>query len=67
MRRIVNFDNLNETYMVIPTGQSGLYNSKHYSDQAHLFHSGKYRKTWFNESHIRSSEDFDRLILIPLK
>ena len=67
MRRIVNFDNLNETYMVIPTGQSGLYNSEHYSDQAHLFHSGKYRKTWFNESHIRSSEDFDRLILIPLK
>ena len=67
MRRIVNFDNLNETYMVIPTGQSGLYNSKHYSDQAHLFHSGKYRKTWFNESYIRSSEDFDRLILIPLK
>ena len=67
MRRIVNFDNLNETYMVIPTGQSGLYNSKHYSDQSHLFHSGKYRKTWFNESHIRSSEDFDRLILIPLK
>ena len=67
MRRVVDFSNLNETQQIIPTGQSGLYNSPHYKDQADLYHSGKYRTTWFNESHIRKSNEFKRLILLPLK
>ena len=67
MRRVVDFSNLNETQQIIPTGQSGLYNSPHYKDQADLYHSGKYRTTWFDESHIRKSNEFKRLILIPLK
>ena len=29
MRRVVDFSNLNETQQIIPTGQSGLYNSRH--------------------------------------
>ena len=67
MRRVVDFSNLNETQQIIPTGQSGLYNSPHYKDQAGLYHSGKYRTTWFDESHIRKSNEFKRLTLIPLK
>jgi len=67
MRRIVDFNNLNETQMVLPTGQSGLYNSPHYKDQASLFHSGQYRTTWFNESYIIKNKNFKRLILLPLK
>jgi penicillin amidase len=67
MRRVVDFSNLNETQQIIPTGQSGLYNSKHYDDQADLYHSGKYRTTWFDETYIRESKEFRRLTLLPLK
>ena len=67
MRRVVDFKNLNETQMIMPTGQSGLYNSPHYKDQAKLYHSGNYRTTWFDESFIRESNQFKRLILLPLK
>ena len=67
MRRVVDFSNLNETQQIIPTGQSGLYNSPHYKDQADLYHNGKYRTTWFNESHIRKSNEFKRLVLLPLR
>lgn len=65
MRRIVDFNNLNETQFIIPTGQSGLYNSPHYDDQADLFQKGLYRTTWFDEDHIRSAKNFRHLKLIP--
>tara|TARA_X000001036_G_scaffold20345_1_gene17052 strand:- start:2971 stop:5367 length:2397 start_codon:yes stop_codon:yes gene_type:complete len=67
MRRIVDFSNLNETQQIIPTGQSGLYNSKHYDDQAELYHSGGYRTTWFNETYIKNNKNFKRLTLLPIK
>ena len=67
MRRVVDFKNLNETQMIMPTGQSGLYNSPHYKDQAEFYHSGNYRTTWFDEAFIRESNQFKRLILLPLK
>ena len=67
MRRVVDFNNLNETQQIIPTGQSGLPHSKHYDDQAELYHSGGYRTTWFDENFIRKSEEFRRLTLLPLR
>ena len=67
MRRVVDFNNLNETQQIIPTGQSGLPHSKHYDDQAELYHSGGYRTTWFDENFIRKSKEFRRLTLLPLK
>ena len=67
MRRVVDFRNLNETQQIIPTGQSGLPNSKHYDDQADLYHNGKYRTTWFDETYIRESKEFRKLTLRPLK
>ena len=67
MRRIVDFDNLNETRMIIPTGQSGLHNSPHYRDQALLYHDGKYRVTYFDENHIRNDDSFRKLVMIPMK
>ena len=66
MRRVVDFNNLNETQQIIPTGQSGLPHSKHYDDQAELYHSGGYRTTWFDENFIRKSKEFRRLTLLPL-
>ena len=67
MRRIVDFDNLNETKMIIPTGQSGLHNSPHYSDQALLYHSGKYRITYFDEKYIRNDVRFRKLVITPVE
>ena len=65
MRRIVDFSNLNETLMILPTGQSGLHNSPHYNDQAKLYHSGKYKKTFFDEDYIRGSNNFKKLKITP--
>ena len=61
----MDFNNLNETQFILPTGQSGLFNSPHYKDQADLYHSGKYRTTWFKEEYIRSNENFRHLVLTP--
>ena len=65
MRRIVDFSDLNNTQMIIPTGQSGLHDSPHYGDQASLYHSGQYRNTSFEEDHIKNSGRFKHLELYP--
>ncbi len=65
MRRIVDFSDLNKTNIILPTGQSGLPNSPHYSDQAPLYHSGKYRETNFDENYIVTSPDYKHLVLQP--
>lgn len=67
MRRIVDFSDLNNTQMIIPTGQSGLHDSPHYGDQASLYHSGQYRNTSFEEDHIKNSGRFKHLKLYPSK
>ena len=65
MRRIVDFSNMNRTQMILPTGQSGLPRSKHYNDQAPLYHSGEYRTTWFDKSFIINNHELKRLRLTP--
>jgi len=65
MRRIVDFSNLNETQFVLPTGQSGLPASPHYSDQAEMYINGEYRTTWFDKDFITSSDRFKLLVLLP--
>ena len=64
-RRIVDMSNMNATQFIIPTGQSGQQNSRHYLDQAHLYHQGLYRTTYINENFIRSNNQFKHLILYP--
>jgi penicillin amidase len=65
MRRIVNFDNLNEIDFILPTGQSGLSHSPHYKDQSELYHNGKYKKTLFNETEIKKNGNYKKLYLLP--
>ena len=67
MRRIVDFSDLNNTQMIIPTGQSGLHNSPYYDNQASLYHSGRYRTTSFDEYYIKNSGRFRHLELNPSK
>jgi penicillin amidase len=50
-RMIVDFSNLNRTLSVIPSGQRGLSNSKHYSDQLEqLFLQGKYHFQYYTNT-----------------
>lgn len=67
MRTIIDFSDVeNKSYSVIPTGQSGVFMSKHYSDQAKMYNAGKYRKQMMNKEEIvKKSEDI--LILKPSK
>ena len=65
MRRIVDFSNLNESKIIIPTGQSGLPNSPHYQDQAALYNNGLYRTTNFDSDFIKNSEEYRKLVLYP--
>lgn len=65
MRTIIDFSDVeNKAYSIIPTGQSGVFMSKHYSDQAEMYNKGKYRKQMMNkEEIIKKSKDV--LILKP--
>ncbi|MHA1460019.1 MAG: penicillin acylase family protein [Promethearchaeota archaeon] len=50
-RLIIDFSNLNNSLSVIPSGQRGLSNSEHYSDQLEqLFLQGKYHYQYFSNT-----------------
>ena len=65
MRRVVDFSDLNNTQMVLPTGQSGNVKSSHYKDQAELYHSGGYRRTMFDLEEIKADKHIRHLVLTP--
>ncbi len=65
-RRIVDLaDPRNNSWSVLPTGQSGNLFSAHYDDQAQMFVNGDFRKMMMNEEEIKA--DGKRLLLIPSK
>ena len=51
-RRIIDFSDIENSWSVLPTGQSGNPMSKHYNDQADLFVKGKFRKMKLNKAEI---------------
>lgn len=51
-RRIIDFSDIENSWSVLPTGQSGNPMSKHYNDQADLFVTGKFRKMKLNKAEI---------------
>ena len=63
-RRIVDFNDVeNNSFAIIPTGQSGNVFSKHYKDQAQKFVHGEFYKMLLNKEAIQQSED--KLIINP--
>jgi penicillin amidase len=64
MRYIYDFNNPEEFYLVLTTGQSGNAMSDHYSDTAILWLTGKYMKISTNENLIKTSTN-KLLILSP--
>ena len=65
MRRVVDFSDLNNTQMILPTGQSGNVKSNHYKDQSELYHNGGYRKTMFDLDQIKADKNIKHLVLTP--
>lgn len=63
-RRIVDLSDMTSSQFVIPTGQSGIAGTPHYSDQAELYEAGRYKTTLMDEETIRSS-GFRKLVLSP--
>jgi penicillin amidase len=66
MRIILDFDEVENSISVLPTGQSGNRFSKHYSDQAKLYVNGGYRPQLMNRDQI-VSDSKDPLLLKPRK
>lgn len=65
VRRIFDLSDMNISYSILPTGQSGLPRSVHYTDQVELFKNHSFRKIEFDETVIRSSSQYQKLILCP--
>jgi penicillin amidase len=51
-RRIVDFSDIENSWSILPTGQSGNPFSKHYNDQAEMYNAGKFRKMKLNKEEI---------------
>jgi penicillin amidase len=54
-RRIIDFSDVENSWSVLPTGQSGNPMSKHYEDQAEMFVQGKFRKMKLNKKEIEAT------------
>ena len=64
-RRVIDFSDIENSWSILPTGQSGNPFSKHYNDQAEMYNSGKFRKMKMNkEEIIRTST---KLVFVPIK
>ncbi|WP_149206163.1 penicillin acylase family protein [Flavobacterium johnsoniae] len=64
-RRIVDFSDIENSWSILPTGQSGNPFSKHYSDQAEMYNTGKFRKMKLNKEEIIKTST--KLVLKPKK
>lgn len=64
-RRIVDFSDIENSWSILPTGQSGNPFSKHYSDQAEMYNAGKFRKMKLNKDEIIKTST--KLVLKPGK
>ena len=64
MRRIIDMSNLDNGFSVLPTGQSGVFGSRHYSDQTGLYNNDKYKKFMFSKEAIRQASK-NTLLFVP--
>ena len=51
-RRIIDFSDIENSWSILPTGQSGNPLSSHYNDQSALYNAGKFRKMKLNKAEI---------------
>ena len=63
-RRLIDIGSPENSYSILPSGNSGNFWSDHYDDQLNLFLNGKYRKINFSKGLINSNLSHE-LLLIP--
>jgi penicillin amidase len=51
-RRLIDFGDMEQSYSILPAGNSGNVKSVHYGDQVKMFLSGEYRKINFSRKQI---------------
>ena len=61
--RIVEFSDVENSWSILPTGQSGNPLSAHYRDQAEMYNAGKFRKMKMNKEEIVKTST--KLVFIP--
>ncbi|WP_339784636.1 MAG: penicillin acylase family protein [Imperialibacter sp.] len=64
-RRVVDFSDIENSESILPTGQSGVFHSRHYDDQAQMYVEGKFRKMAINKKELTTSGKL--LMLLPDK
>jgi penicillin amidase len=64
-RRIIDFSDIENSWGILPTGQSGNPFSVHYSDQSELYNNKKFRKMKLNKIEIIQSST--KLVFHPIK
>ncbi|MFV8344280.1 penicillin acylase family protein [Flavobacterium sp. XS2P39] len=64
-RRIVDFSDIENSWSILPTGQSGNPLSAHYDDQAELYNAGKFRRMKLSKQEIVRTST--KLVFIPRK
>lgn len=64
-RRIIDFSDVENSVSILPTGQSGVASSKHYSDQAEMYIQGKFRKMKLNKAEIIKTST--KLVFKPIR
>ena len=62
-RRIIDFNDLENSWSILPTGQSGNPLSEHYQDQANMYNKGIFRKMKMNQEEIKKNST--KLIVKP--
>lgn len=62
-RRVIDFSDIQNSWSILPTGQSGNQFSKHYNDQAEMYNEGKFRKMKLNKEEIMKTST--KLVLKP--
>lgn len=53
-RRVIDFSNIENSRAILPTGESGVFTSPHYDDQARLYNEGKFRPMLLNVKKIKT-------------
>ncbi|PCI27508.1 MAG: penicillin acylase family protein [SAR324 cluster bacterium] len=63
-RRVIDLADVDNTWGINPTGQSGYFFNRNYQDQTEMFIKGKYRKQLFSKEEILKKHT-SRLTLLP--
>ena len=62
-RRVVDFSEVENSESILPTGQSGVFSSRHYDDQAKMYAEGEFRRMIITKEELTTNGKL--LLLLP--